>query len=117
MNKNENDIVKTIFARMAAHEEPLPDHFTDETMKRIRYEDMRMRKRNERLQWLIPFAVLPVIVAPAVALFIYLGIPFPKITFPALSIPAPFLSGGALVLLLLVADLFVRQAYYKKHPF
>jgi hypothetical protein len=116
MNRNENDILKTIFARMAEDDAMLPDNFQTEMMARIRQEEARMQQRNERLQQIIPFATLPVIAGLAVAGFFYLDISLPHITFPAISIPYPYLLTGALALALLAADMFMRKAYYKKHP-
>jgi hypothetical protein len=116
MNRNENDILKTIFARMAKDDAMLPDSFQTEMMERIRQEDARIQQRNERLQLYLPFAALPVIAGLAVAAFLYLDISFPRITFPAITIPGPYLLTGALAMILLVADIFMRKAYYKKHP-
>jgi hypothetical protein len=117
MNRNENDILKVIFIRMAENEDTLPDGFHAEMMERIRQENMWIQKRNERLQALFPFAISLFIGGLAVAFFACMGISLPEITFPTISIPAPYLLTGILVLLLLVTDIFVRQAYYKKHPF
>ncbi|MDR1601171.1 MAG: hypothetical protein LBS42_01925 [Tannerella sp.] len=117
MNRNENDILKTIFVRMAEDDDTLPDSFQTKTMERIRKESERLQKRNERLQLILPFAALPVIAGLAVAVFIYMDISLPDISFPSISIPVPYLMMGALTLILLVGDIFMRKAYYKKHPF
>ncbi|MDR1406817.1 MAG: hypothetical protein LBJ23_02065 [Tannerella sp.] len=115
MNRNETDMLKTIFGRMA-EEETLPDGFQSKMMKRILQENARIRKRNERLQWILPVAASLFTAGLAAASLIYLKIPLPRIPFPSISLLEPYLPTGALVLLLLTADYFLREAYYKKHP-
>ncbi|MDR1331125.1 MAG: hypothetical protein LBK07_03390 [Tannerella sp.] len=116
MEKKETDPFRTVFDRMV-EEEALPDGFQARMMQRIMQERERVRRRSERLQMLLILAALAAIAGLAASSFIYLKISLPIAVFPALSIPVPCLLTGALALLLLAADYFMRQAYYKKHPF
>jgi hypothetical protein len=117
MNRKENDVLQTIFDRMAEKEETLPEGFREEMMNRIRSESVRMQQHSERMQLLLLLATSLAIVGLAVATFLYLDITLPRITFPTISISAPYLLPGALTLLLLMADCLLRQAYDKKHPY
>jgi len=107
-------------------EEVLPPTFQSEMMLRIRAEAVRIVKRNNRLRILALIAASITIIGLSVAALIYLGVspttvlanmdfPSIKLDFPAIPFLSYYLYFGLLVLILLLADLWLRQAYYKRH--
>ena len=124
MNQTEQDILKLMFEQMP--EEVLPPTFQSEMMLRIRAEAVRIVKRNNRLRILALIAASITIIGLSVAALIYLGVspttvlanmdfPSIKLDFPAIPFLSYYLYFGLLVLILLLADLWLRQAYYKRH--
>lgn len=108
----ENDILKTMFRLMP--EEKLPLTFQQEMMLRIQKEAKRMQKRNSVINLCLLLLASLLIVGLCATCLIYLDIP--KIQIPTIEISPFYLFIGIAALILLLADLFFRKAYYKKHP-
>jgi hypothetical protein len=115
MNTNEKDWLKPLFSHLPK-EEPQAS-FREDMMQRIMAEAVRIKKRNERISWLLVIlASLAIIGLSVAAIVTYAGIP--KITWriPDLTAISFYFYIGALSILLLAIDHFFRQAYKKKHP-
>jgi hypothetical protein len=110
----ENDWLKTLFGRMP--EEPLPDSFREDMMKRIRAETVRMKKRSERIGLLSVILASSAMMGLATGALLYMGIPRLEWewTLPELTSLPFYLYIGALTLLLLGIDHAFRRMYKKK---
>lgn len=125
MEQNEQDILKTMFSQL--QEEKLPQAFQADMMGRIRQEALRIAKRNQLIQNLLLIGALVCVIGLGIGVFVYLKIlpmslDFIRIdywqivhSFPHVSIPSSYLAFSFLVVILLVADYLLRQAYHKRH--
>ncbi|MDR0795933.1 MAG: hypothetical protein LBE79_07795 [Tannerella sp.] len=113
MNPNDQDILKTLFSQLP--KETLPPDFRSIMMQRIMNEAASIAKRNQLLHIFALIVATLFTIGLAIAALVYVGIPQINITFPHVSIPTPYLLFGLLVVMLLFADHFFRQFYYKKH--
>jgi FtsH-binding integral membrane protein len=109
----QRDMLKAMFDRMT--DDPLPPDFLPEMMQRIRTEAVRARKREAWRRTAALLAATLAIAGLAVAAFIYLDIPRFQADFPQIFIPPFYIYIGFLTLILLFADGWFRQKYFKKH--
>ncbi|MDR1335524.1 MAG: hypothetical protein LBK22_01695 [Tannerella sp.] len=107
------DVLKAMFRRMP--DEPLPPDFLPEMMQRIRAEAARVRKREACRRAVALVAASLTIAGLAVAALIYPGIPSFRVDLPQIFIPPFYIYIGFLTLVLLFADGWLRQKYFKKH--
>jgi fatty acid desaturase len=115
MNANkENDYLKDLFTRLP--EEPLPTDFRVRLMQQIQEEAVWIKKRNERLSWIILILASLAMLTLGILAVIYLGIP--KFSFEisteAIQTFPFYLYIAFLVFLLLFADHYFRKKYREK---
>jgi hypothetical protein len=110
--EKENDRLRLLFGRMKMEE--LPGSFREEMMGRIFREAARRKRRNERLGLAAVIAASVAFMGLAAGALLYAGVPRVEWRMPELETLPFYLHIGALSLLLLGMDFFIRRAYRKR---
>jgi hypothetical protein len=113
MEMREKDQLKALFNQMP--KEDLPPSFREKMMQKVLLEAVRIKKRNERIGFLLVVLASLFMVILAGLSFWHLDLPKAGLHIPELTTLPFYTYIGALVLLLLYADYKFRQLYRRKH--